>query len=36
MSSVTKSCPKYFSNKYDKKLDRKIKMEEKESTPNHL
>jgi hypothetical protein len=33
---VTKSCSKNFPNKYYKKLDRKIKMTEKESTQNHL
>ena len=32
----TEKCSKYFSNKYDKKLDRKIKMIEKESTKNHF
>ena len=36
MSSVTKSCLKIFPNKYYKKLDRKIKLTEKESIKNQL
>ena len=34
--ACTEKCSKYFSNKYDKKLDRKIKMTEKESIKNHF
>jgi len=33
---VHRKYTKYFSNKYDKELDRKIKMTEKESAQNHL